>query len=180
MHTIHKSLSLAYLSAALLGAAALPASAQSGVYRCGNEYTHNAARIEQGGCTPLIGGNVTVVRATAMRTSLTQRPSVSSSRSVNVSAPSGSSVAAPKSVDNAAQRTRDLGSRNILQTELDKANQQLAELKKEFNNGEPEKMGPEHRNHQKYLDRVASLKSSIARTESDIQGIKRELGRAGG
>ena len=41
-------------------------------------------------------------------------------------------------------------------------------------------MGPEHRNHQKYLDRVASLKSSIARTESDIQGIKRELGRAGG
>ena len=93
---------------------------------------------------------------------------------------SGSSVAAPKSVDNAAQRTRDLGSRNILQTELDKANQQLAELKKEFNNGEPEKMGPEHRNHQKYLDRVASLKSSIARTESDIQGIKRELGRAGG
>ena len=128
----------------------------------------------------MISGNVTVVRATAMRTSLTQRASVSSSRSVNVSAPSGSSVAAPKSVDNAAQRTRDLGSRNILQTELDKANQQLAELKKEFNNGEPEKMGPEHRNHQKYLDRVASLKSSIARTESDIQGIKRELGRAGG
>jgi hypothetical protein len=32
--------------------------------------------------------------------------------------------------------------------------------------------------HQKYLDRVAELKASIARNESDIAGIRRELGRA--
>jgi hypothetical protein len=49
----------------------------------------------------------------------------------------------------------------------------------EYNNGEPEKMGNESRNHQKYLDRVAELKASIARNESDIAGIRRELGRAG-
>ncbi len=175
MHTINKTLTC--LSAALCASMALPAFAQSKVYRCGNEYTNSPIRIEQGGCVPLTGGNVTVVRATAMRTSLVQRPSPS--RSASGGTTSGSS--APKiAVDSAAQRTRDMGSRNILQSELDKATQQLAELKKEFNNGEPEKIGPEHRNHQKYLDRVAGLKSSIARTESDIQGIKRELGRAGG
>ena len=38
-------------------------------------------------------------------------------------------------------------------------------------------LGPEHRNHQKYLDRVAELKASIARNESDIAGIRRELAR---
>jgi hypothetical protein len=39
-------------------------------------------------------------------------------------------------------------------------------------------LGPEHRNHQKYLDRVAELKASIARNENDIAGIQRELTRA--
>ena len=49
---------------------------------------------------------------------------------------------------------------------------------KEYNNGEPEKQGPEHRNQQKYLDRITELKASIARNESDIAGIRREMGRA--
>ena len=52
-----------------------------------------------------------------------------------------------------------------------------AELLKEYNNGEPEKIGPEFRNHQKYLERTAELKASIARNESDIAGIRRELNR---
>ena len=64
--------------------------------------------------------------------------------------------------------------------ELDKATQRLTELQKEYKSGNPEKLGPETSNHQKYLDRVAELKSSIARTESDIAGIRRELGRSGG
>ena len=75
------------------------------------------------------------------------------------------------------QRTRDSEARTILDSELKKAEARHAELVKEFNNGEPEKLGPEHRNYQKYLDRVAELKASIARTENDIAGIKRELGR---
>ena len=49
---------------------------------------------------------------------------------------------------------------------------------KEYNNGEPDKRGDEGRNYQKYLDRVAELKSGIARNDSDIAGIKRELERA--
>ena len=52
----------------------------------------------------------------------------------------------------------------------------LADLRREYNNGEPERQGNE-RNYQKYLDRVADLKSSIARKEGDIAAIKRELGK---
>jgi hypothetical protein len=33
------------------------------------------------------------------------------------------------------------------------------------------------RNHQKYLDRVAELKANLARNESDVAGIRRELVR---
>lgn len=48
---------------------------------------------------------------------------------------------------------------------------------KEYNNGEPDKIGGEARNYQKYLDRVAEMKASIARNQSDIDGLKRELSR---
>ena len=80
-------------------------------------------------------------------------------------------------VDAGDQKQRDSDARDILESELKKAETRHAELVKEYNNGEPEKLGPEHRNHQKYLDRVAELKASIARTESDIAGIRRELSR---
>ena len=51
------------------------------------------------------------------------------------------------------------------------------ELTKEYNNGEPDKIGGEARNYQKYLDRVAEIKASLARNQSDIDGLKRELSR---
>ena len=121
----------------------------------------------------LIGGGIYAVK----KTPLDALPDLSDVQVIVYTPYAGQ---APKVVEDSAQRTRDAGSRGILQTELDKATQKLAELQKEYNKGEPEKMGPEHRNHQKYLDRVAELKSSIARTESDIQGLKRELGRSGG
>ena len=38
-------------------------------------------------------------------------------------------------------------------------------------------LGPEHRNRQKYIDRVAELKASLTRNENDIAGIRRELQR---
>lgn len=158
---------------------ATPAWAQAGgVYRCGNEYTNNKVRIEQGGCVPLTGGRLTIVRGGPIRTASISRSS-SGARRASTATPSYS-PGSGTSVTDSAQRARDASARNILQTELNKASQKLAELQKEYNNGNPEKIGPEHRNHQKYLDRVAELKSSIARTESDIAGIRRELGRSGG
>jgi hypothetical protein len=52
----------------------------------------------------------------------------------------------------------------------------LSVLRKEYNNGEPERRGDE-RNYQKYLDRVANLQADIARKEADIASIRRELAR---
>ena len=86
--------------------------------------------------------------------------------------------AAPR-VDTAEQKARDSDARLILEAELKKAEARHSELLQEYNNGEPEKRGDEARNYQKYLDRVAELKASLARNESDIAGIRRELGRAG-
>lgn len=83
-------------------------------------------------------------------------------------------------VDNAEQKARDSDARLILEAELKKAETRFAELSREYNNGEPEKRGNESRNYQKYLDRVAELKADLSRTESDIAGIRRELGRISG
>ena len=138
--------------------------AQSGaIFRCGNEYT-NAKDAEKRGCKRVEGGNVTVIEGA--------RPAAA--------APGAPAAAAPANAPRVAatdQRARDSDSRAILETELRKAEARQAELQKEYNNGEPDKLGPETRNHQKYLDRVADLKASILRNESDIAGIKRELGR---
>lgn len=133
---------------------------QSRIYRCGNSYTNNVAEAQAKGCKLVEGGNVTVVEGVR----------------ASPAAPVRVATAAPKSGDG-EQRARDNDTRTILEAELKKAIARQAELQREYNNGEPEKLGPETRNHQKYLDRVAELKSSISRNESDIAGIQRELGR---
>jgi hypothetical protein len=84
--------------------------------------------------------------------------------------------AAASKVDAQEQKARDTDSRKILQDELIKAQAQLDALQKEYNNGQPERRGDE-KNNQKYLDRTAELKASIARTESDISAITRELAK---
>lgn len=133
---------------------------QSRIYRCGNSYTNNVSEAQAKGCKLVEGGNVTVVEGVR----------------ANPAAPVRVATAAPKS-DDGEQRARDNDTRTILEAELKKAVARQAELMREYNNGEPEKLGPETRNHQKYLDRIGELKASIARNESDIAGIQRELGR---
>ncbi|MDB5802689.1 MAG: hypothetical protein JWN73_11 [Betaproteobacteria bacterium] len=150
-----------------LFAAVLAASshAQTVVYRCaGNLYTTDAAEARSKNCKTMDGGNITVVQGTR----------VNSSNTVKVA----TAPQAGQSVSPDDQRARDSDARTILESELKKAETRQAELVKEYNNGEPEKLGPEHRNHQKWVERVAELKANIARTENDIAGIKRELARA--
>jgi len=139
------------------------AQAQDRIYRCGNEYTNTVPAGQKGNCKLLEGGNVTVV----------QRQRFTNPNPVRVAAASQ----AGQRVDGMEQRSRDADARQILEAELRKAEARQDELVKEFNNGEPEKMGSETRNHQKYLDRVADLKAHLDRNESDIAGIRRELGR---
>ena len=155
------------ISASILGllcAATAPLLAQDRIYRCGNEYINDARDAEARGCKLVEGGNVTVVQGT--------RPQAANPQGqVRVAAASSARV------DGAEQRARDSDSRAILEAELRKAQARQAELAAEYNNGEPDKRGDESRNYQKYLDRVAELKASMARNESDITGIQREIMR---
>lgn len=149
----------------LLGALAglaEPVNAQEPIYRCGNEYTNTKPDARAKGCKLVEGGNVTVVQGTRLTKPPASKPGVSS--------------AGPR-VENAQQKARDSDARLILQAELKKAQSRQEELQAEYNNGVPDKRGGESRNYQKYLDRVAELKANIARNESDIAGIRRELER---
>ena len=152
---------------------ALPVHAQERVWRCGNEYTNNAAVAKERGCKVLEGGNVTVVQS--------PRPAAGGGGSSAAGrAPSGASTGTPAGsprVEGSDQRARDGEARSVLQSELRKAEARQTELLREYNNGQPEKQGAEARNYQKYLDRVAEMKAELARNESDIAGIRRELGR---
>lgn len=143
-----------------------PARAQDRIYRCGNEYTNNVTQAKERGCKLVEGGNVTVVEGAR------GTPAASGSApKAAVSPPS-----APK-VDPNDQRSRDADARAILESELRKAEARHAELLKEYNNGAPERNALDLRNPQRYMERTAELKASIARSESDIAGIKRELAR---
>ena len=157
----------AFLISIALACCATNSMAQERIYRCGNEYTNTLTGRQAKDCKLIEGGNVTVIQGA--------KPAAAAK-----STPSTSSAAAPANsprVDSNEQKSRDSDARQILESELKKAEARQAELAKEYNNGEPDKQGGEARNHQKYLDRVAELKASLSRIESDIAGIRRELGR---
>ena len=136
------------------------------VYRCpGNPplYTDalSAKEAREKGCRTLEGAPITIVQA------IKPRPA----------APNGSGArSATSRVEPNEQRARDSDARRILEGELAREQERLTAMQKEYNNGEPERQGDE-RNYQKYLDRVADLKAAIARKESDIAAIKRELSK---
>lgn len=143
----------------------LPSVAQERIYRCGNEYTNNATVAKDKGCKLMEGGNITII----------QGPSPQAAPRTAASAPRS----APRS-DSPEQRSRDSDARQILEMELRKAEERLAQAQKAYANGQPEKEGIESRNHQRYLDRVAELKAAVSRAEADVNGLRRELARMGG
>ena len=155
----------------LLCAAAVPSAwAQDRIYRCGNEYTNNAQQAKERGCKLVEGGNVTVVQGS--------RPGggAAAPAAAGSTASSASPPSAPRVTTN-DQKARDSDTRTILESELRKAEARHAELLKEYNNGAPERNALDLRNPQRYMERTAELKASVARSESDIAGIKREIAR---
>ena len=140
------------------------------VYRCPGPpvlYTDaiSSAEAQKQGCRTIEGAPVTVIQSTPPRRS-----------------PARAATAAPAErpsdsrVDPEDQRRRDSDARRILEAELKREQDRLAALQKEYNNGEPERLGSE-RNYQRYLDRVAEMKAGIERKEADIAAIKRELAK---
>jgi hypothetical protein len=160
---------------ALVWLAAAPAAWPQGtgsggpVYRCPGPpilYTDQitAQEAKEKNCRTIEGAPVTVV----------QTPKPAPARG---NAP-GASVPREGKVDPNAQRQRDNDARRLLEAELKREEGRLAELQKEYNNGEPERQGGE-RNYQRYQDRVAEMRSAITRKEEDIAAIKRELAKLG-
>ena len=160
--TMKPTLAIPWLAASAAGLFFVQAQAQERIYRCGNEYTNNAEVAKSRGCTLLDGGNITIVQGTTVQRSATPSP------------------ASPVRGTAPAVSTRDSDARAILDAELRKAEDRLAQAQKEYANGAPEKQGIESRNHQRYLDRVAELKAAVNRSQSDVDSIRRELGRLGG
>ena len=151
----------------------MPAAAQAGaVYRCPGPpvlYT-DALRAEEArerGCRTIEGAPITVIQATKPRPA-----------TAGTGAGSGASAARSGEgrIDPAAQRQRDGDARRILEAELKREEDKLVVHKRDYNNGEPERRG-EERNFQRYLDRVAEMKAGVARTESDIAALKREIAK---
>ena len=141
--------------------------AQDRMFKCGNNvYTNDPAAAKDKNCKPVQGGNVSVIPGTAVKAT------------ASTASPASGAAGQSQKVDTNDQRARDADARGVLEAELKRAEARRAELLAEYKDGKPDHQGIESRNHQRYLDRVAELKAAIARTESDIAGIRRELGRA--
>jgi hypothetical protein len=156
-----RQLTIAICLAALFGYA----HAQNEVYLCVSadgtkEYKNTGATR---GCKKVDLPDITTIPAPAKRAS-TQ----------TASARNGASSDFPR-IDGDTQKARDNDRRQILMDEMKTEEQKLANLKKEFNNGEPERHGDE-RNYAKYQDRVASMKEDIERSEKNVEALKREIG----
>lgn len=158
------------MSWALLGGHAAWAEEHQ-IYRCGTNYnnTMSAKEAAAKGCKTIEGAPITVIQ------------SIKHNKPAGKTQGEGGSASRPEDkVDPADQRARDNDARRILEQELSKEQAALAEMEKAYNNGEPEKQGPEAKNYQKYLDRVAEMKAAIERKKADIEAIQRELAKMPG
>jgi hypothetical protein len=157
-------------------ALAVPASAQSVVYRCVDKegrvlYTDTNA----GNCKvvdSVVSGAISSPPASSRPPAA--NPAATMRQGAARPAASGASPANFPRVDGAAQRARDDDRREILNEELRAEEKKLADLKRDFNNGEPERQGNE-RNYAKYQERVAQMRDDIGRAEKNIDAIKREI-----
>ncbi len=155
----------------LLAAVAGLAHAQSEVYLCvddsGKKEYKNTGVTK--GCKRVDLPGITMIPGPAPAAAPAKKPVTQTASAKPTSAPADF----PK-VDSGTQKTRDNDRKQILLDEMKGEEQKLANLKKEFNNGEPERQGNE-RNYAKYQERVAAMKEDIARTEKNIEALKREI-----
>ena len=152
--------------------ASLPAQAQDrSVYRCpGNLYTDQISVREaaERGCKTLEGAAVTVVQS--------RRPEAPrAAASAGTAASAAASPPAPRSagnegvrIDPAEQRARDTDARRILDGELRREEERLAQLQKDLKDAAT---APAERQNE--------LRAAVSRKEADVAAIRRELGKLG-
>jgi Domain of unknown function (DUF4124) len=152
-------------------------SAKAEIYRCelANgvvEYNNTLTAGKDKNCKKIDLPQITTIPApkTPPPQATGSRPATAPTQTAAKSSPSDF----PK-VDSSTQKARDTDRRRIIEDELKKEESKLSELKKDYNGGEPERQGDE-RNFQKYLERVQKMKDDIARGESNVAALRKELG----
>jgi hypothetical protein len=152
---------------------AVHAQAQSTVYKCVDERGRmELTDTNKRGCKPLdLPGFITtnppphVVPPPRTRQGSAPPPA---------SAPASATPANFPRVGAAEQRARDDDRRAILAEELRSEQQKLVDLKSGYNNGQPVRQ-PTEKDNAKYQQRVAQLRDDIARSEQNIEALKREI-----
>lgn len=146
-----------------------PATAQQRIYRCGSEYTNSATEAAQrSDCQLLKPGNITVVHGNSSTAKAAAR--ANGSTSARAAVVPGAAARPVHRIDPEKQRARDSDARAILLAELAKAQERLTALQNELSNSTAQRT-PQETEH---------LKTRIARRESDVAGIQRELSRLPG
>ena len=150
------------LALAMLGALLVQPLAQANVYLCvsasGSRELTDSYRP---GCKQLdVPGTIAA-------------PAPRARAATRVAAPVSTPADFPK-VDNAVQKARDSDRREILNDELRSEEARLAQLKAEYKNGTPDRTESE-RSGTKYQERVANIRDNVARTEKNVEALKREI-----
>jgi hypothetical protein len=148
------------------------ARADSVVYKCVDKSSGRVefTDINKPGCKVLDLPGYIAAPAPAPRSA----PAVTMRQGTGRPAPASANPAGFPRVDSATQRARDDDRRTILEDELRAEERKLADLKRDFNNGEPERQGNE-KNYAKYQERVAQMRDDIGRSEKNVEALKREL-----
>ena len=138
----------------------LLAQAQSVVYKCPGPpvlYTDaiSAKEAESKGCKPVEGAPVSVVQA--------PRRAAAPAAPVRSESPRASESGR---IDPGVQKQRDNDRRSVLETELRQAESRLAELRREYADGNPER-----------LQGNVRIGASETRQEADVAALKRELAK---
>jgi hypothetical protein len=156
----------------LAGLAAHEARADSIIYKCVDQNGRvEFTDINKPGCKVLdLPGYVASTPAPAPRAA----PAVTMRQGAGRPASASPNPAGFPRVDTAAQKARDDDRRTILEDELRAEERKLADLKRDFNNGEPERQGNE-KNYAKYQERVAQMRDNIGRSEKNVEALKREI-----
>ncbi len=155
----------------LAGLAAHEARADSVIYKCVDQNGRvEFTDINKPGCKVLdLPGYVASTPAPAPRAT----PAVTMRQGAGRPAAAPNPAGFPR-VDTATQKARDDDRRAILEDELRAEERKLADLKRDYNNGEPERQGNE-KNYAKYQERVAQMRDNIGRSEKNVEALKREI-----
>ncbi len=160
-----KPLAFILASTVLLAASSAARAQSSDIFVCvdaeGQKTFQNVGNAK--GCKRVDGGPVLSVPASRI-----------SQRSGNADVRASVSPANFPRVDRETQRTRDTDRRRVLEDELKAEEDKLVRLKSEYNNGEPERRGDE-RNFALYAERTQRLRDDVARSESNVSALRREL-----